>query len=345
MPTVVSRPLAAAFAALAFLIAHSFASPAAAQTLASVKARGSLACGVSQGLIGFSSVNDKGEWSGFDVDFCRAVAAAVLGDATKVSFVPLSTAERFEALSNAKVDLLARNTTWTMLRETQLDLLFVGITYYDGQGFLVQKSRGAVSALELSGVKVCVQANTTTELNLVDFFAANGMPVEIVKVSSPAEARSAYEAGRCEAITSDVSQLYAERHLLKAPSDHTILPDVISKEPLGPAVRGNDPAWFNIVKWVHFALINAEELGVGAKSVDDAVRSTKPAVKRLVGTDGALGETLGLSSDWAVRAVRAVGHYGEIFERNIGAASPLGIPRGLNQLWSMGGIQYAPPLR
>jgi general L-amino acid transport system substrate-binding protein len=338
-------PVWTALRALALLAPLVLAGGADAQTLATVKARGALTCGVSQGLGGFSAMDEKGEWTGFDVDFCRAVAAAVLGEAGKVRFVPLSAAERFEALKAGTVDLLARNTTWTMARETEMGLLFAGISYFDGQGFLLPKAKGVLSALELSGAKVCVQAGTTTEANLVDYFAANNMGLEIVRVASPAESRAAYDGGRCDVITSDMSQLYAERLALASPADHAILPDVISKEPLGPLVRGDDVGWFNIVKWVHFALINAEELGVDQGSVDAALRSAKPDVRRLVGTDGALGPSLGLTPDWAARAIRAVGHYGEVFERNVGAKSALGIPRGLNQLWSMGGIIYAPPLR
>jgi general L-amino acid transport system substrate-binding protein len=329
-------------ASLAFLIG---AAGAQAQTLDAVKARGALTCGVNQGLAGFGIADAKGEWSGFDVDFCRAVAAAVLGDAKAVRFVPLSASERFDALREGKVDLLSRNTTWTMGRETELGLTFAGATYYDGQGFLVAKKRNAVSALELSGVKVCAQPGTTTIANVRDYFAANAMTLELVEAANPAAIREAYEAGRCDAITSDVSQLYAERLALKNPTDHAILPDVISKEPLGPVVRASDVSWTAIVRWVHFALINAEELGVGMRNVDEALASSKPDVKRLVGTDGRLGESMGLQKDWAAKAVRAVGHYGEMFERNLGANSPLSIPRGLNQLWSMGGIQYAPPIR
>jgi general L-amino acid transport system substrate-binding protein len=331
--------------ALAGLVCALFVSPSGAETLAAVRARGALVCGVSQGLAGFSSVDDKGEWSGFDVDFCRALAAAILGDPLKVTFVPLSTSARFDALSAGAVDLLARNTTWTMSRETQRGFLFAGISYFDGQGFLVRKARGAISARELAGAKVCVQSGTTTETNLADYFGANGLALHVVSASSPADARTSYESGLCDAVTSDVSQLHAERLALGSPTEHIILPDIISKEPLGPVVRGDDMAWFNLVKWVHFALINAEELGVDSKGVDAALRSTRPDVRRLVGTEGALGESLGLSNEWAARAIRAVGHYGEIFERNVGAASPLRIPRGLNQLWSMGGLQYAPPLR
>jgi general L-amino acid transport system substrate-binding protein len=329
-------------ASLAFVIA---ATTASAQTLDAVKKKGALACGVNQGLAGFAIADAKGEWSGFDADFCRAVAAAVLGDGKAVTFVPLSAAERFDALRDGRVDLLSRNTTWTMGRETELGLTFAGTSYYDGQGFLVAKARNAVSALELTGAKVCVQPGTTTLANLRDYFAANAMTLEIVEAANPAAVREAYEAGRCDVVTSDVSQLYAERLALKQPSNHVILPDVISKEPLGPVVRASDPSWAAVVRWVHFALINAEELGIGQRSVAEAMASAKPDVKRFVGADGRLGESMGLSKDWAAKAVRAVGHYGEMFERNLGAASPLGIPRGLNQLWSMGGIQYAPPIR
>jgi general L-amino acid transport system substrate-binding protein len=319
--------------------------PAAAQTLDAVKKRGELVCGVSQGLLGFSSPDDKGDWAGFDVDFCRAVAAAALGDATKVKFVPLSAAERFEALKGGKVDLLARNSTWTLGRETEFGIAFTGVTYYDGQGFMVAKTANTTSALELDGAKVCVQAGTTTKDNVVDYFAQNGMKGELIEVASPADALKAYSEGRCGVLTSDVSQLHAERLRLEKPGDHVILADIISKEPLGPVVRADDAKWFTLVKWVGFALVNAEELGVSTKTLDAALASKKPDVQRLVGTEGKLGESLGVSNDWAAKAVKAVGNYGEIYERNVGRESKLAIPRGINQLWSMGGILYAPPVR
>jgi general L-amino acid transport system substrate-binding protein len=316
-----------------------------AQTLKAVKDRGKLVCGVSQGLIGFSAVDDKGAWSGLDVDFCRAVASAVFNDPAKVEFVALSAADRFPALKSGKIDVLSRNSTWAMGRELDFGVVFTGVTYYDGQGFLVPKAQNKTSALELDGAKICVQAGTTSEANLADFFAANGMKLETVVVSSPAEAASAYQEGRCTGISSDVSQLHAERLKLTKPGDNLVLPDIISKEPLGPAVRQDDMQWFNIVKWVNFAMLNAEELGVSSTTIDEALRSQKPDVRRLVGGEGDFGTRLGLTGDWVARIVRKVGNYGEVFDRNVGPNSKLDIPRGVNQNWNMGGIQYAPPIR
>jgi len=323
------------------------AAPAAgsAQTLKAVRDRGSLNCGVNQGLAGFSIADDKGQWTGLDVDLCRAIAAAVFDDAAKVVFVPLSSAERFNALQAKKIDVLARNSTWTMSRETEFKLNFVGVNYYDGQGFLVHKSPEVASALELGGAKVCVQSDTTNAENLGDFFKSNNLKYELVMASSPAEALKDYAEGQCTVLTSDVSQLYAQRLQLANPGDHAILPDIISKEPLGPAVRDDDPQWVDVVKWVHFAMIDAEELGVSSKTIDEALKSKKPEVMRLVGAEGKFGEELGLGADWAAHVIKSVGNYGEAYERNVGSASKLGIPRGLNQLWNLGGIQYAPPIR
>jgi general L-amino acid transport system substrate-binding protein len=318
---------------------------ASSQTLKAVKDRGSLTCGVSQGLAGFSIADDKGQWSGLDVDLCRAIAAAIFNDPTKVVFVPLSPSERFGALQASKIDVLARNSTWTMSRETEFGLSFVGVNYYDGQGFLVHKSPEVDSALELDGAKVCVQTDTTNADNLADFFKNNNLKYELVPASSPAEALKDYADGQCTVLTSDVSQLYAQRLQLAKPGDHTILADVISKEPLGPAVRDNDPQWLDIVKWVHFAMLDAEELGATSKTIDEALKSKKPEVMRLVGAEGHYGEHLGLANEWAANVIRLVGNYGEAYERNVGSKSKLGIPRGLNQLWNMGGIQYAPPIR
>jgi len=334
------RLCAFASAALIWLSAQ----PALAQTLATIKQRGALACGVSEGISGFS-IETGGRWAGFDVDFCRAIAAAVLGDPGKVRYVPLNPERRFETLQAGDIDVLSRNTTWTMSREIELKLVFPATTYFDGQGFLVRKARNATSALELADAKVCVQGNTTTELNLADFFRTNNMRLERITFPDAAAAVRAYDAGRCDVYTSDVSQLYAERLGLTAPDDHVILPDVISKEPLGPVVRQGDEQWANIVKWTVFALINAEELGVTSKSIDQALRSEKPDVRRLVGTEGNFGEHAGLTRDWAVRIIRSVGNYAEIYERNVGVGSKLGIPRGLNELWTTGGIVYAPPIR
>jgi general L-amino acid transport system substrate-binding protein len=318
---------------------------AQSQTLKTVQDRGSLICGVNQGLAGFAIKDDKGQWSGFDADFCRALAAAIFNDPSKVQYVPLSAEQRFDALKNKQIDVLSRNSTWTLGREEDSGIVFAGVTYYDGQAFLVPKSRNLQSALELDGSTVCVQPGTTTELNLTDYFDANHMKYQSVHVGNAADMISAYQAGNCNVMTTDESGLFAIRQQLAKPGDNMILPDVISKEPLGPAVRQDDMQWFNIVKWVNFAMIDAEELGVSSKTIDDALRSRKPAVKRLVGAEGDFGKPLGLSSDWAVRVIRTVGNYGEVFDRNVGAHSKLGIPRGLNELWNNGGIQYAPPIR
>jgi general L-amino acid transport system substrate-binding protein len=314
-------------------------------TLTAVRARGSLVCGVNEGLPGFSNADERGVWSGFDVDFCRAIAAAIFGDPKKVKLVPLSADARFQALRDRKIDVLARNSTWTMGRETEFGLTFVGATYYDGQGFMVARALRISSARELDGAKVCVQSGTTTIDNLADFFTSNGMALQEVVTSSTDESIKAYDAGLCSALTSDLSQLYALRLRLAKPRDQMILPDVISKEPLGPVVRDNDLQWISLVKWVFFAMVNAEELGVGSRTIDQALRSQKPEVKRLVGTSGDFGEQIGLTNAWAANIVRYVGNYGEVFDRNLGAKTPLAIPRGLNQLWNAGGIQYAPPIR
>ena len=344
MRNCISRPIALA---AAVLLAMLFAAgpPGQAQTLKAVKERGSVNCGVSQGLLGFSSQDDKNEWAGLDVDICRAVAAAVLGDPAKVTFTSLDAASRFEALQSGKIDVLSRNSTWTMSRETSLGLIFAGVAYYDGQGFLVRRESGVDTALQLGGTTVCTQTGTTSELNLADYFRANEMPLKILQYGTAEESRKAYDDRKCDVLTSDISQLYAERLKLAAPDSHIILPEVISKEPLGPAVRQGDDQWFNLVKWTLYALINAEELGVKSATVDDALKSADPNIRRLVGTEGEFGQQLGLANDWALRAVRATGNYGEIYERNVGAQSRLGIPRGLNALWTRGGIQYAPPVR
>ena len=318
---------------------------AVAQTLKTVKDRGMLNCGANGTLAGFGLPDAQGKWTGLDVDFCRAVAAAVLGDPNKVKFVPLSAKDRFTALQSGEVDVLVRNTTWTSSRDTSLGLNFVGVNYYDGQGFMVRTALKVNSALELNGASVCVQQGTTTELNLADFFRAHNIQLKSVTFATANEAIKAYDAGRCDAYTTDASGLYAERLRLTNANDHIILPEIISKEPLGPAVRHGDDQWFDVVKWTLFAMINAEELGVTSKNVDEMLKSTNPDVKRLLGTEGNYGEQLGLSKDWAVHIVKAVGNYGESFERNVGSGSPLKIDRGLNKLWSKGGIQYAPPVR
>lgn len=314
------------------------------QTLGAIKARGQIVCGVSQGILGFS-VQSAGTWSGFDVDFCRALSAAIFDDPAKVRFVPLSPESRFTALKAGDVDVLARNSTWTMSREAELGLLFAAVTFYDGQGFLIPRARNVSAATDLNDSAVCTQAGTTTEANLADYFEANGMKYKLVLAPDADAMAAKYQAGECNVITADASQLHAIRATFKAPAEHVILADVISKEPLGPVVRQGDVQWFNIVKWVAFALINAEELGVNSQTLEDAKKSKKPDVERLVGSDGNLGEQIGLTKDWVVRVVGKVGDYSEIYERNVGVKSRLGIPRGINQLWNRGGILYAPPLK
>jgi general L-amino acid transport system substrate-binding protein len=315
------------------------------KTLKRTVKRGEVLCGVNAGLPGFSIPDDKGNWTGFDVDFCRAVASAIFDDPKKIKFVPLDANERFKELQSRKVDILSRNTTWSMSRETTYDLYFPAVAYYDGQGFMVPTSRKIDSALDLNGSKICVQEGTTTRLNLADYFKANNMKYEEMKFPKLDEVVKAYNEGKCDTFTADVSQLYALRLNLSKQNDHVILPDVISKEPLAPVVRQRDDDWMMIVKWTLYAMINAEELGVTSKNIDEALKSKKPDVMRLVGTEGAYGEDLGLSKDWAARIIRHVGNYGEIYERNVGEGSKLKIPRGLNSLWSNGGIQYAPPIR
>ncbi len=315
------------------------------RTLRRTVKRGHVLCGVNTGLPGFSNADAKGEWSGFDVDFCRAVAAAIFNDPTKVKFVPLDANQRFKELGNRTIDILSRNSTWTISRETEYALHFAGVSYYDGEGFMLRKSRNIDTGLGLDGSKVCVQGNTTTQLSLADYFRANNMKFEEVKSDKVDDLVKNYDSGQCDVLTADVSQLYALRLKLSKPDEHAILPDVISKEPLAPVVRQKDDDWLLIVKWTLYAMINAEELGVNSKNIDEALKSKKPDVRRLVGTEGAYGEELGLTKDWAARIIRHVGNYAEVYERNVGVDSPLGIPRGLNQLWSMGGIQYAPPIR
>ncbi len=320
-------------------------SAASAQTLNTVKQRGVLQCGANGTLAGFGSPDAQGNWTGLDVDFCRALAAAIFNDPSKVKFVPLTAKDRFTALQSGEVDVLARNTTWTSSRDTSLGLNFTGVNYYDGQGFMVRKSLKLNSALELNDAAICVQQGTTTELNLADYLRANKMRLKTVTFASANEAVKAYDAGRCDAYTTDASGLYAERLRVVSPNDHVVLPEIISKEPLGPSVRHGDDQWFDIVKWVHFAMINAEELGVTKANVDDMLKSENPDIRRLLGTEGKHGEALGLSNDWAYRLLKAVGNYGEAFERNVGQGSPLKIARGLNALWTKGGLQYAPPVR
>jgi general L-amino acid transport system substrate-binding protein len=315
------------------------------RTLKRTIRRGEVFCGVNTGLPGFSIPDDKGNWTGFDVDFCRAVAAAIFDDPKRAKFIALDANERFKELQSRKVDILSRNSTWNMSREENYDLYFPAVAYYDGQGFMLPRSRNIDSALDLNNSKICVQEATTTQLNLADYFRTNNMKYEEIKFSKLDDVIKAYDSGKCDTFTADVSQLYALRLNLSNPGDHAILPDVISKEPLAPVVRQRDDDWMMIVKWTLYAMINAEELGITSKNIDEALKSKKPDVMRLVGTEGSYGEDLGLTKDWAVRIIRHVGNYGEVYDRNIGSESKLKIPRGLNQLWSAGGIQYAPPIR
>jgi len=318
----------------------------AGTTLDGVKSKGYVQCGVSTGIPGFSSADEKGQFTGIDVDVCRAVAAAIFGDAGKVKYSPLTAKERFTALQSGEVDMLSRNTTWTFTRDTSLGLNFTGVNYYDGQGFLVTTKLGVKSALELDGASFCIQAGTTTELNLADYFRANKMQYTPITFDTSDQTIKAFEAGRCDALTSDQSQLYALRIKLGDPKSAVVLPEVISKEPLGPAVRQGDDEWFNIVKWSLFAMVNAEELGVTSANVDEMkASSTDPNVRRLLGVEGVKGEWMGVPDDWGYSIVKHVGNYGEIFDRNVGKGSALGISRGLNALWSKGGLQYAPPIR
>ncbi len=325
------------------------ASVASAATLDDVKAKGFVQCGVNTGLAGFSAPDAKGEWAGLDADFCRAVAAAVFGDGTKVKFTPLNAKERFTALQSGEIDLLSRNTTWTVNRDTALGLNFAGVTYYDGQGFMINSKKlpGVNSALQLSGAAVCVQSGTTTELNLADYFKANKMEYNPVVFEKLEETNAAYDSGRCDVLTTDQSGLYATRLTLGAPDDHVVLPEIISKEPLGPAVRQGDDQWFDVVKWTYFALLNAEELGITQANVEEMKNSENPEIKRVLGTeaDTKIGTDLGLTNDWVANTVKAVGNYGEMFEKNVGSGSPLKIARGVNGLWTKGGLQYGMPIR
>ncbi|MFY9736202.1 MAG: amino acid ABC transporter substrate-binding protein [Rhodoplanes sp.] len=321
------------------------AMPAPASTLDDIKARGVLNCGANGQLPGFGMPDPQGVWTGLDVDFCRAIAAAIFNDATKVKFVPLSAKDRFTALQSGDVDVLARNTTWTLSRDTQLGLSATGVDYYDGQGFIIRKSLKVNSALELNDAAICVQQGTTTELNLADYFRTNKMRLKTVTFATLDEALKAYDTGRCDAFTADASALYSVRLKLAKPEDNVVLPEIISKEPLGPFVRQGDDQWFDIVRWVLFAMFNAEELNVTTANVDEQLKSSNPEIKRLLGTEGNYGEQLGLTKDWVYRIVKLVGNYGEVFERNVGQGSPLKIARGLNALWTKGGLHYGPPLR
>jgi len=333
---------------LGLLAATSFAALAAhaagAGTLDTVKARGQLICGANPGLAGFGLPDDQGVYKGLDVDECRAIAAAIFNDPNKVKYLPINAKDRPTILASGEIDVLIRNTTWTLSRETG-GMFFTGVNYYDGQGFMVKKKLGVDSALKLDGASVCVQQGTTTELNLADYFRAHNMKLEAVVFATDDEATKAYDTGRCDAYTTDASGLYAERLKMTNPDDDIVLPEIISKEPLGPSVRKDDIDWFEIVQWTHYALLTAEELGVTQANVDEKLKSDNPAIRRLLGVEGDFGKGLGLTNDWAYRIIKHVGNYGEIFERNVGMGSPIKIRRGLNALWDHGGLQYAPPIR
>ncbi|MCP3460973.1 amino acid ABC transporter substrate-binding protein [Bradyrhizobium sp. CCGUVB23] len=339
-----SLAVAAGMASLALT-----ASIASADTLSNIKSKGFLQCGVNVALAGFSASDDKGQWTGLDVDFCRAVAAAVFGDPSKVKFTGLTAKDRFTALQSGEIDVLSRNTTWTVSRDTSLGISFVGVMYYDGQGFMInaRKLPDVKSVKQLSGAVICVAAGTTTELNLADYFKANKIDYTPVVFDTLEEATAAYNAGRCDAFTNDQSGLYAARLQTSSPKDFVVLPEIISKEPLGPAVRQGDAKWLNIVKWTYFALLDAEEAGINRSNVDEMKGSSNPDIKRILGTEAGtkIGTDLGLSNDWVVNIVKATGNYGEIFERNLGSGSPLNISRGVNALWTKGGIQYGVPIR
>lgn len=331
------------FTWLASLIALAAAADAA--TLDDVRRRADLRCGVNTGLAGFAAPDDRGNWRGIDADFCRAVAAAVFGDAGKVKFVPLNAKERFTALQSGEIDLLSRNTTWTMSRDTSLGLTFTGVMYYDGQGFMARKSLGLKSVADLAGASICVQTGTTNEQNLADYFTTRALTYRPVVFERLDEVRSAYISGRCDSFTTDTSQLISERTRLPNPDDSVILPEMISREPLGPAVRQGDDQWASIVRWTQLAMLNAEDDGVTQKNVDQMLSSPNPEIRRLLGLEGGFGEGMGLSNNWALAIIRAVGNYGESFERNLGTGSPLNIPRGMNALWKDGGLHYPPPIR
>lgn len=330
----------------ALTVAGLAAGAAAAGTLDDVKARGKLNCGVTTGLVGFAAPDANGEWTGFDVSVCRAVAAAVLGDASAVEFVPTTGKTRFTSLASGEIDMLARNTTWTFSRDTDLKFEFTGVNYYDGQGFMVPKDLGVGSAKELDGATVCIQTGTTTELNLADFFRSNNISYEPVPIETNAEAQQQYLAGACDVYTTDASGLAATRATFEAPNDHVLLPEIVSKEPLGPLVRHGDNEWGDIVRWTLNALITAEELGVSSTNIEELGGGTNnPEINRLLGTEGTLGEMIGLDAEWAKRAIATQGNYGEIFEKNIGENTSIGLSRGLNAQWTEGGLLYSPPFR
>lgn len=325
--------------------AMAYAPVALAGALDQVKQRGQLICGSNPGLAGFGVPDDKGKWTGFDIDYCRAISAAIFGDPDKVKYVPLAAKDRFTALQTGEIDVLVRNTTWTMSRDTALGASFTAINFYDGQAFLVRSKLGVKSALELNGATICVQQGTTNELNLADFFRSHKMQYEIVSFANNAETVRAYDAGRCDVFTSDSSALYAERLRMTNPAEHVVLPEIISREPFAAAVRKGDEQWFDLVRWVSFSLIAAEAAGITQANVEEQRASDNPEIRRMLGVDSKLGAGIGLADDWLVNVLKAVGNYGEIYERYFGQGSRLKIPRGQNNLWNKGGLLYAPPLR
>ncbi len=331
---------------LAAAAATTLSTAALAGTVDDIKSKGFVQCGVSTGVAGFAFTDDAGNWQGFDPAVCQAVAAAMFGDSSKVKYTPTTGKTRFEALKSGEIDMLARNTTWTYSRDVDLKLTFVGVNYYDGQGFMVPKALGVSSAKELDGASVCIQTGTTTELNLADYFRANNISYEPVPIETNAEARQNYQAGRCDVYTTDASGLAATRTTFENPNDHVLLPEIISKEPLGPLVRHGDDEWGDIVRWVLNVLIIAEELGIDSKNVGELAKGTNvPEINRILGTEGSYGDMLGLPKDWAVKVISQVGNYGEVFEKFIGSSTPIGLERGLNAQWTDGGILYAPPFR
>ncbi|WP_332685570.1 amino acid ABC transporter substrate-binding protein [Bosea sp. (in: a-proteobacteria)] len=332
--------------AAAIGLATALAAPAfAADTLQTIRERGKIICGTSPGVAGFSLQDANGRWEGFDTDICRALAAIIFNDTEKAAFVPLTSKDRLIALQAGEIDVLPRTTTWTLARNAGQGVTFTAVNYYDGQGFMVTKKLGVTSAAQLGGASICVAQGTTSELNLADYFRKLGAEYEPAAFSTSEEAMKAYEAGRCDAYTTDVSALSAVKMKLQAPDAHVILPEIISKEPLGPWVRTGDETWFNLVRWTVFALVNAEELGITKANLQEMLKSPNPEIKRFLGRDGKMGEAMGVSNDWVVRVIAAVGNYGESFERHLGAKSRLHLARGPNELWSRGGIQYSPPFR
>ena len=321
------------------------ATAASAATLEDVVAKGYVQCGVTGGVAGFSAPDADNNWSGLEVDYCRALSAAIFNDPDKVRYTPLTSTERFAALSSGEIDVLSRTTTWTMSRDTQLGINFAGVMYYDGQGFMVRKADGIGSALDLSGAAICIESGTTTELNAADYFSTNNLEYNPIVFVDQDEVVKAYEDGRCDVYTTDSSALASERQRLSDPDSHVILAEIISKEPLGPSVRQGDDTWFNIARWTYFAILNAEELGVTQGNVDELLGSDNPSIKRLLGVEGDFGSPLGLTKDWAYQIIKHLGNYGEMYERHVGPSTPIGLERGVNALWTQGGIQYAPPIR